>query len=67
MFLGNNCTSFHLWLKENLIRHQKVLKYYENDCRSNNRAKFRNKFKICKTVFKSANDDKLKKRIWKTK
>ena len=24
--------SFHLWWKENLIKHQKVSRYYENDC-----------------------------------
>ena len=33
MFIGNNRASFHLWWKENLVKHQKVLKYYENDCR----------------------------------
>ena len=31
-FLSNNCTSFDLWLKDNLIKHQKVSKYYEDDC-----------------------------------
>ena len=24
--------SFHLWSKENLVRHRKVSKYYEIDC-----------------------------------
>ena len=24
---------FHLWWKENLVQHQKVSKYYENECR----------------------------------
>ena len=32
MYLSNNCASFHLWWKENLVKHQKVSKYYENDC-----------------------------------
>ena len=32
MFINNNRTSFHLWWKGNLIKHQKVSKYYENDC-----------------------------------
>ena len=33
LFISNNCASFHLWWKENLVKHQKVSKYYENDCR----------------------------------
>ena len=32
MFITNNHTSFHLWWKENLVRHQKVSKYYDHDC-----------------------------------
>ena len=32
MFIGNNPASFHLWGKENLVKYQKVLKYYENNC-----------------------------------
>ena len=36
MFIANNRVSFHLWWKENLVRHQKVSKHYENDCRSSN-------------------------------
>ena len=32
MFIANNRASFHLWRKENLVKHQKVSKYYENDC-----------------------------------
>ena len=35
MFVSNNCASFHLWWKENLIKHEKILKYYENDCLQN--------------------------------
>ena len=26
-------TLFHLWWKENLIKHQKVSKYYDHDCK----------------------------------
>ena len=33
MFISNNCASFQFWLKENLVEHEKVSKYYENDCR----------------------------------
>ena len=33
MFIANNRTSFHLWGMENLVKHQKVSKYYGNDCR----------------------------------
>ena len=32
MFISNNRASFYLWWKENLVIHQKVSKYYENDC-----------------------------------
>ena len=32
IFFTNNCASFHLWWNENLVKHQKVSKYYENDC-----------------------------------
>ena len=34
MFISNNCPLFHLWWKENFAKHQKVSKYYETDCRS---------------------------------
>ena len=30
MFITNNHASFHLWLKKNLLKHQKVSKYYEH-------------------------------------
>ena len=30
IFISNNDASFHLRLKENLVKHQKVSKYYEN-------------------------------------
>ena len=32
MLISNNRALFHLWWKENLVKHQKVSKYYENDC-----------------------------------
>ena len=32
MFMSNNRPSFHLWWKENLVKHWKVSKYYETDC-----------------------------------
>ena len=31
MFISNNCTLFHLWGEENLVKHRKVPKYYETD------------------------------------
>ena len=31
MFISNNRPSFQLWLNENLVKHQKVSTYYEND------------------------------------
>ena len=33
MFISNNCPSFHLWWKENLVKHWKVSKYYKTNCR----------------------------------
>ena len=32
MSISNNHPSFHLWWKENLVKHQKVSKHYENIC-----------------------------------
>ena len=32
MFISNNHKSFHFWWEENLVKHQKVTKYYKNDC-----------------------------------
>ena len=32
MFVSNNRASLHLWLKENLVKQQKISKYYETDC-----------------------------------
>ena len=32
-FQGYCALGFHLWWKENLVKHQKVSKYYENGCR----------------------------------
>ena len=32
MFISNNRASFHLWWKKNLVKHQRLSKYYENDC-----------------------------------
>ena len=32
MFITNNHISFHLWLKKNFVKHQKVSKYYDQDC-----------------------------------
>ena len=32
MFITNNHASFHFWRKENLVKHQKVSKYNDDDC-----------------------------------
>ena len=32
MFISNNRPSFHMCWNENLVKHRKVPKYYENDC-----------------------------------
>ena len=32
LFITNNCASFHLWWKRNLVKDQKASKYYENNC-----------------------------------
>ena len=39
MFISNNRTSFHLWWKENLVKHGKVSKNYETDWRLSNKTK----------------------------
>ena len=31
MFITNNHASFHLWSKDNLVKHQKVSKYYDQE------------------------------------
>ena len=31
IFISNNCPSFHLGWKKNLVKHRKVSKYYETD------------------------------------
>ena len=36
IFIINNHNSFHLWWKENLVKHQKVSKYYDWDCSNKN-------------------------------
>ena len=35
MVICNNRLSFHLWWKENFVKHRKVSKYYETYCRIN--------------------------------
>ena len=35
MFVSNNRPSIHLLVKGNLVKHQKVSKYYEIDCLQN--------------------------------
>ena len=32
MLISNNRASFHLWWRENLLKHRKVSKYYEKHC-----------------------------------
>ena len=39
MFISNNPVSLCLCRKENLIKHQKVSRYYENDCRTRHEQK----------------------------
>ena len=33
MFITNNHASLHVWWKEKLLKHQKVSRHYEKDCR----------------------------------
>ena len=35
MFISNNRASFHLRCQENLVKHPRLSKYYENDCLQN--------------------------------
>ena len=32
MFISSNRALFHFWWKEDLVKHQRFPKYYENDC-----------------------------------
>ena len=34
MLISNNHPSIHLWWKENLVKHRKLSKYYETDCKT---------------------------------
>ena len=34
-FINNNKASFHLWLEGNLVKHQKLSKYYDHGCLQN--------------------------------
>ena len=36
MFIINNHASFHLWWQKNLVKYQKVSKYYDHYCSSYN-------------------------------
>ena len=35
MFISNNDAPFRLWRKQTLVKHQRVSKYYEDDCLQN--------------------------------
>ena len=39
-FISNNRALFHLWWKWNLVKHQRVSIYYENDCSRYKRVDF---------------------------
>ena len=32
IYITSNLDLFHLWGKENLVKHEKVSKYYDHDC-----------------------------------
>ena len=70
MFRNNNRSSFHLRWKENFVKHRKVSKYYETDCRSlNNFSPFYSKTNYIKPIeicFFSTHDIRLvlKKKIY---
>ena len=46
IFISNNRASAHLWWKENLVKHQRVTKYYENDCRKFGFLKYKEFFNL---------------------
>ena len=72
MFISNNCPSFHLWWKENLVKHRKTSKYYETDCRINcNKSIFGNDNKLVKkpnfmlnNILKVQENQPLAKKLW---
>ena len=40
MFIRNDRASFHFWASEHLLKHQRVSKYYHNDCLQNVLSRF---------------------------
>ena len=58
MFITNNTASFNLCGKETLLKHQKVSKFYENDCRKTVTT-------VCADLFPYRNNVKLNTRFFK--
>ena len=57
MFVSNNHSSFQLRSKKNLEKHQKVSKYYENDCRRRKNKKKKQRYSSSPSPSSSSNDD----------
>ena len=49
-FVTNNQSLFHLWWKENLVKHQKLSKYYKQGCRSLEQKVAKGYYKSIKTI-----------------
>ena len=64
MFIGNKSRVISLVVKENLLKHQRVSKYYDNDCRV---ANFADIMKVAtmfiKTTFKDLKKVKKNKKL----
>ena len=64
MFIGNESRIISLVVKENLLKHQRVSKYYDNDCRV---ANFADIMKVAtmfiKTTFKDLKKVKKNKKL----
>ena len=64
MFIGNKSRIISLVVKENLLKHQRVSKYYDNDCRV---ANFADIMKVAtmfiKTTFKDFKKVKKNKKL----
>ena len=56
MFISKHCPLVHLGWKENLVKHQKVSKYYENDWRS--------LLSLSSDVFPSLNNAYVLRLLW---
>ena len=65
LLLVSNLNSFHLWWKDNLVKYQKVSKYYDEDCLINFLLRFMSL--LTAPVFKNSQPETILAKIYETK